>query len=299
MICYTVLMMILYTKLISSTDIEDSSEQQEKIAKGIPAEPGKYPYYVSIQWEVPFTGYMLGCGGALIARQFVLTAAHCLKSSQVRYHVLYAVDHTDRVLSNTLYFFSVDLVTGARILPNYRNTPFIHNNDLTFKIKSYMVHPGFNFTGPVNIKQDIAVILLDQPDPRPNATIRLPITLNPLGQPVTLIGFGAMETGQFPDILYSANLFTLTDQVCLASNQPGAYHPGFNLCTSNANGSVSCSGDSGGPLIWTENDISYIQGVVSASYPPCGSQHITNYASKQDNDWAKLDSTFSDQAKLN
>ncbi|XP_015786770.1 chymotrypsin-2-like [Tetranychus urticae] len=253
MICYTVLMMILYTKLISSTDIEDSSEQQEKIAKGIPAEPGKYPYYVSIQWEVPFTGYMLGCGGALIARQFVLTAAHCLKS--------------------------VDLVTGARILPNYRNTPFIHNNDLTFKIKSYMVHPGFNFTGPVNIKQDIAVILLDQPDPRPNATIRLPITLNPLGQPVTLIGFGAMETGQFPDILYSANLFTLTDQVCLASNQPGAYHPGFNLCTSNANGSVSCSGDSGGPLIWTENDISYIQGVVSASYPPCGSQHITNYAS--------------------
>ncbi|XP_015784553.1 kallikrein-6-like [Tetranychus urticae] len=254
MICYTVLVMILYSNLVSSTDIEDSTEQYERVAFGKPVtESGKYPYFVSIQSEDPnsTTGYKHRCGGALIERQIMVTAAHCLSRTQ--------------------------LIPKMRILPNYRNTPFIHPNDLTFKIKYRTIHPGHNFTAPVHIKHDIAVVLLDKPDPRPNATIRLPITRSPIAQRLTLIGFGITESGDDPDVLQSATVYYRTDQECQADDKTGHYNPGFNFCTANPDGSVGCTGDSGGPLILTINNTDYIQGVLSSSYRPCGSNDKTNF----------------------
>ncbi|XP_015784035.1 chymotrypsin-2-like [Tetranychus urticae] len=255
MIFHTILVMVLYSNLVSSTDIEDSTEQYERVAKGSPVPEGAYPFFVSIQKPDPnsTTGYTHRCGGSLISAQFVVTAAHCLVDTE---HV-----------------------REYRVLPNYRNTPFIHPTDRTFKIPYHVIHPGYNLTGPKNIKHDIAVLLLDQPDPRPNAIIRLPFVEIPLQEPVTLIGFGKIETQAYPGALRSAVLFRKSDQECVAENKGIHYFPVFNLCTSNVNGSGSCFGDSGGPLFLTVDNIHYIQGVVASSYPPCGSYHITNFAS--------------------
>lgn len=119
---------------------------------------------------------------------------------------------------------------------------------------------------------------MDQPDPRHRATIRLPITETvPLCEPVTLIGFGLIETGVLPDELRSAVLFRLTDEMCNHYNFPGDFTPVLDLCTANAIGSGICNGDSGGPLIRKLGNNSYLQGVATNSADECGIDPITNF----------------------
>uniref|UniRef100_T1K8T7 Peptidase S1 domain-containing protein n=2 Tax=Tetranychus urticae TaxID=32264 RepID=T1K8T7_TETUR len=247
-------MMVLYSNIVSSTDMEDPEDHHEKIAYGFPVrELDLYPYFVSIQKEdrTKPSGYAHHCGGSLITRKIVLTAAHCLHDPM--------------------------LVPTYRILPNYRNSPFIQDGDLTFLISQYVMHPNYNATR-IYIANDIAVILMDQPDPRHGATIRLPtFQIMAYCEPVTIIGFGLTEDGVFPNELRSAVVYRLTDEICLGLNFDGSYIQGSNLCTANVIKSGICTADSGGPLIRTVNNISYVQGVAISSYHPCGSDYISNF----------------------
>lgn len=55
---------------------ETLTEDDSKIVGGQRARPGQFPYQVGLIFQRPDNS-LSRCGGSLIARQWVLTAAHC------------------------------------------------------------------------------------------------------------------------------------------------------------------------------------------------------------------------------
>ncbi|XP_015790388.1 chymotrypsin-1-like [Tetranychus urticae] len=242
-----ILMLFLYSNFVS-TEFEESTEYYEKIAWGrYVYEEGAYPFYLSIQEPVggdPKYGYYHSCGGALIEPRIMLTAAHCL------------MNESDIPL--------------MRVLPNYRNTPLILPRDLVFKIEAYEKHPHFDSVPWLTAKDDIAVVLLDKPDPRPGAIIFRPVLPLHICFPVKIMGYGYTESGDPPYRLKETTVFRLDDEDCL-DEAPWLYAPGYSLCVTNAIGSSVCRGDSGGPLIWEnpKTNKTFIYGVAVIGFSPC------------------------------
>ncbi|XP_015786575.1 chymotrypsin-2-like [Tetranychus urticae] len=241
MINSEILMIILFLNYVSSTDIDNQTEFQERIVWGqYVYTAGAYPYYMSLLLpdREDQNKYIANCGGSLVESRMVVTAAHCLMNPS----------------ANKLY----------RIFPNYRNTPFIEKNDLFFKISRYVVHPDFDFKVQPFSAHDIAVILMDQP--YPGVTLTIPAKSPAICTETKLMGFGIDEYSGDPDRMKEATVLTLTDRECSMLLSKYEYSPGNNFCTINIQGSAGCVGDSGGPLVWEnpKNNKTYLFGVVSA-----------------------------------
>ncbi|XP_015795269.1 chymotrypsin-2-like [Tetranychus urticae] len=220
-----ILMVFLYSNFVSSTDIEDSTEFQEKIYKGKDVtRKGAYPYFCSIQipndYDVrPYEHY---CGGVLVERNVMLTAAHCL--------------------------INASLVSQFHNLPNYRHSRLIGKNDPIFKVENYVIHPDFLKQRPYSM-HDIAVVLLDRPDTRPNARLQLASRRLPVDTKVKIIGFGITENTYLSEVLKEATVIIKDDKKCLDEKTGFEYAPIYNFCTQNSEGAGGCYRDAGDPAI--------------------------------------------------
>ncbi|XP_050692251.1 trypsin-1-like [Eriocheir sinensis] len=68
-----------------------ATQRTGKIKGGSVARPGEFPWLVSIRTSGPSSGHY--CGGALIHKKFVLTAAHCVYRSQPKRVSVVAGEH--------------------------------------------------------------------------------------------------------------------------------------------------------------------------------------------------------------
>jgi secreted trypsin-like serine protease len=238
----------------------------EMIVGGAPAEPGKYPWqvrlYESMDDEIGF------CGGSIIDKQWILTAAHCLLD-------------TDSVVVG---FGNVDRTKTTKI-----------------EGEKIFVHPDY----ADGKKADVALVKLAKPIPDApavsyaggDATRRL---LQP-GARATVTGWGAVwdfqafnnamdvmagrrtvserrllndEELQAPRLLHEVDIEVIDPQECKAvydQLQVSAFTIGdTEICaTGPRGGKDSCFGDSGGPLVVPEGN-GYVQvGIVSWG-PQCG-----------------------------
>lgn len=178
---------------------------------GTEAMPGEYPYFVNLP----------GCGGALIARDTVLTAAHC---GSYQGSTMYVGAYRDQSLDE-----------GAVIRT----------------CAGYMAHP--DYTGNSGSINDWAICILNEPVDIPQDEVLL--TLNTeseddfpiVGEELEAMGFGSLGNNiffpRFPDILMKT---TLEGRTC-SSGIPE------QVCAGGADGQNGvtdvCRGDSGGPLV--------------------------------------------------
>jgi hypothetical protein len=191
----------------------------QRICNGSPAANCQFPWQVALLID-----NMYFCGGSLISRKWIVTAAHCAGSS---YQIILGTNQWN------------PLGAGALLL----------SSTVT------IVHPKYD---PNTIENDIALIKLPI---RVNFTCCIkPIRLRYIeklldGKTVTASGWGRTcdGTGLSP-ILNYANLIVMPHALCAF-----VYGPDITcnvLCTYPLGASI-CQGDSGGPLVYLEKDGKY------------------------------------------
>lgn len=216
-----------------------------RIVGGQEATPGEWPWQVALVRKNQSDMYQgQFCGGSIIARTWVLTAAHCVEDSTIS---------------------DLDVVAGIHDLkvpdPNYRRVA----------LAEIIVHPGWNTDTNDN---DIALLRLKTPiDERAASGSTLPIKFAKLppgsigslaGVTTTVTGWGNRTPGgnNFPARLHEVEVGVITNAEC-NSDYGGGITENMLCAGVPGGGKDSCQGDSGGPLVYKNGSQWQQVGVVS------------------------------------
>jgi secreted trypsin-like serine protease len=215
---------------------EPAPETTQKIVGGKPAQQGKYPFQVAlILSKAPVGQEHFGqfCGGALIDRSWVVTAAHCVPDTKAE---------------------EVDVYIGSTVLPagkgNAGGEPGTRRH-----VREIFSHQKYN---PDTSDNDIALLQLTEPAPENIApaivaTAETESSLAKTGSTVTVIGWGATaEGGQTTPRLMEVDVLVQDRALCQANYQaavPSTQITDNMFCAGLPQGGAdSCQGDSGGFL---------------------------------------------------
>ncbi len=243
------LALVLCATVVMAQDNAASPDDGGRIVGGQEADPGEWPWQVALVNGTTtdlYNGQF--CGGAIIDREWVLTAAHCVDTSAPG---------------------DLDIVAGIHNLSSPGSD--IRRSDIT----EIIVHPGWNSDTNDN---DIALLKLATPiDARPGGGAVLPIQYSALppadigaltGELSTITGWGNRAANppggnDFPSALHEVEVPVISNAACanaypdLTDNMICAAVP--------EGGKDSCQGDSGGPMVFYNESAGEWQqiGVVS------------------------------------
>jgi trypsin len=235
------------------------ADRPPRIVGGNTTTISQHPWQVALTWDqARFAGTgtdkdRLFCGGSLITRRVVLTAAHC-------------VDGADPENDTDLDPDDVDVIAGRTTL----TTDPANDEEIAGPMTAVEHHPSFN---PATFENDVGFIVL----PAPGITlasnkqvIRLAgsvdRTLWVPGAQTVVSGWGVTsEEGSTSDTLKEAVVPSLPSQTCASPNVYGAEFVTATMTCAGflEGGTDSCQGDSGGPLTTPKGGARRLVGVVS------------------------------------
>ncbi|KAJ7317885.1 hypothetical protein JRQ81_004047 [Phrynocephalus forsythii] len=226
----------------------DKIETETRIIGGQDAQPGAWPWQVSLQIYRLGIGYVHVCGGSLINNKSLLTAAHCAQK---------------RMIPDAWR-----AVSGLHHLSDHKK------HTIKSRVKTITLHPGFSKN---SFENDIALFTLSKSITYNDYVqpICLPYTSLPLNENTNcyISGWGLKgENGSGSQVLQYGNVQYIPREIC---NSFGWYEGAVSknyLCAGYESGRVdSCEGDSGGPLmcILPNDNKFYLVGLTSQGYG-CG-----------------------------
>ncbi|KAJ0392045.1 hypothetical protein P43SY_000952 [Pythium insidiosum] len=204
-------------------------DEEQRIYGGDEADASKFPFIASIRRSATGSTF---CGGALIAPQYVLTAAHCVK--------------------NGTLFVSL----GSRYASGDKEGERLQ------VVESY-VHEQYD--KPKHL-YDVAVLKLEKPSTvQPVALANGDGSDNPENAIGAVRGWGMTEKGTSSENMLEVNVRIISNAEC--NKQYNNRITEGMLCAGEGGGKDSCQGDSGGPLMVKDK----LVGVVSWG-GKCGEQ---------------------------
>ncbi len=206
----------------------------------------------AVAHEFPWQAYLLittsegtfSCGGSVIMRQYVLTAAHCVtddmgdavRASQIR---VYLGMHDRRYIT-------------ARVQARTVTHNFVH---ASYNAETYDYDIAvLRLNAPLTINAYVKTILLAKP---------AETGLFAVGNDVTVSGWGTTTYGgDAPNTLRKTTIDVVSRATCNLANSYAGAITNRMLCAGRT-GKDSCQGDSGGPLFLRHNGVYKQVGVVS------------------------------------
>jgi len=200
-----------------------------KIVGGVPAQVGEFPSIASLQGSSG--GHF--CGGSLIKRNWVLTAAHCVQGSGPK-----------------------KIYIGAHNQKNLKDAEL-------FQVEKIVAHPQYNSQ---NTDYDFALIrLAGNSSFAPVKINTTEIDIAAESVMATTAGWGVTKENSWslPAILQKVDVPLVTAQEC-SKGYPGAITDRMICAGYPQGGKDACQGDSGGPLyVKTAEGETVLAGVVS------------------------------------
>ena len=219
------------------------SQPTGRIVGGSDATDGQFPHQISLRRNGSHT-----CGGSIISRNYILTAAHCVGAEDENgfYHVYEPELFTIRAGStNRLIGGVLKQVVEITVHENYGN--FI-NDVALLKLDS-----------PLVFSQNIKAIPLATSDAS-------------VGSSVIISGWGRLKTnGDIPIKLQWNTLETISKLKCFTSILMSS---DALICLAHTEGNGACNGDSGGPATLNGELI----GVAGFVVGGCGTKNPDGYA---------------------
>ncbi|XP_054454414.1 LOW QUALITY PROTEIN: uncharacterized protein LOC129091022 [Anoplopoma fimbria] len=222
----------------SSAELCGITPLNTKIVGGEDAPVGSWPWQVSLQG---FGSHV--CGGSLINREWVMSAAHC--------------------------FFSTS-TSGWQISLGRQNLQGNNPNEVSRTVARIILHPNYDSDTSNN---DIALLKLSSPVKftdyiRPVCLAASDSVLNN-GTDSWVTGWGAVEEGvslPFPETLQEVEVPVLGNRQCNCLNGVGTVTDNMICAGVLAGGKDSCQGDSGGPMVNQQGSVWVQSGIVSFGF---------------------------------
>ncbi|KAH8236730.1 hypothetical protein KR026_009431, partial [Drosophila bipectinata] len=222
----------LFSDLFSLSDCGFSNEEI-RIVGGKPTGVNQYPWMARIVYDGKFH-----CGGSLLTKDYVLTAAHCVKKlrrSKIR--IIFG-DHDQEITSES---HAIQRAVTS-VIKHKSFDPDTYNNDVAL----------------LRLRKPIAFSKIIKPICLPRYNYDPAGNFNHL-----LLGWGrTSEGGELPSIVNQVKVPIMSITECRNQKYKSTRITSSMLCAGRP-AMDSCQGDSGGPLLLSNGVKYFIVGIVS------------------------------------